>query len=387
MSIILPRDDSSFEEPVDETAPPHKGRDLRPRTVIMVLAITLGALLLLALGFLAWQAITWLLIAAFLAMALNPAVAFFERRGLRRGIASAVVFILALVVFGAIAFLVIPPLVSEVVEFVENLPAILRDLENGRGPLGFLERKFDLVTRVEKGLEEGGVAGVLGFTTPAIGVVKTVATTVFSVIAIAFLTFFMLLDGRRWVEGFLDFVPAGQRPRWERIFYGIYRTVGGYVTGNLVICVLAGVVAGSLMAILGVPYAIPLALMAALFNLIPMIGSPIAAVLLVGVTLATEGWIDGIIVLVVYLVYQQFENHVIQPLIYGRAVNLSALAVLVSVLIGASLGGILGAIAAIPIGGSVAIISGELLAWRREQMIETPAGVDVPPPTREPQDE
>jgi predicted PurR-regulated permease PerM len=284
---------------------------------------------------------------------------------------------------------VVPPLVSEVVDFVENLPAILRDLENGRGPLGFLERKFDLVTRVEKGLEEGGVGGVLGFTTPAIGVMKTVATTVFSLIAIAFLTFFMLLDGRRWVAGFLDFVPAGQRPRWERIFYGIYRTVGGYVTGNLAICALAGVVAGSLMAILGVPYAIPLALAAALFNLVPMIGAPIAAVLVVGVTLATEGWLDGIIVLAVYIVYQQVENHVIQPLIYGRAVNLSPLAVLVSVLIGASLGGILGAIAAIPIGGSIAIVAGELLAWRREQMIETPAGVQVvaPPPPDESQDE
>jgi predicted PurR-regulated permease PerM len=388
VSVILPRDESSLKQSLEEVPAPAP-RGIRPRTVVMVLAITLGALLLLALGYLAWQAISWLLIAAFLAMALNPAVEFFEHRGLRRGFASAVVFSLAIIVFGAIAFLVVPPLVSEVVDFVENLPAILRDLENGRGPLGFLERKFDLVTRVEKGLEEGGVGGVLGFTTPAIGVMKTVATTVFSLIAIAFLTFFMLLDGRRWVAGFLDFVPAGQRPRWERIFYGIYRTVGGYVTGNLAICALAGVVAGSLMAILGVPYAIPLALAAALFNLVPMIGAPIAAVLVVGVTLATEGWLDGIIVLAVYIVYQQVENHVIQPLIYGRAVNLSPLAVLVSVLIGASLGGILGAIAAIPIGGSIAIVAGELLAWRREQMIETPAGVQVvaPPPPDESQDE
>jgi predicted PurR-regulated permease PerM len=221
---------------------------------------------------------------------------------------------------------------------------------------------------------------VLGFTTPAIDVFKTVATTVFSLIAIAFLTFFMLLDGRRWVGGFLDFVPAGQRPRWERIFAGIYRTVGGYVTGNLVICVLAGLVAGSVMSILGVPFAIPLALLAALFNLVPMIGAPVAALLIVIVTLATEGWVDGVIVAAVYLVYQQIENHVIQPLIYGRAVNLSPLAVLAAVLIGAQLGGILGAIAAIPIGGSLAVVAGELLAWRRERMVATPTGVVVPPP-------
>jgi predicted PurR-regulated permease PerM len=380
VSVIVPQDETSLNEPLAREAPRPARDGLRPRTVVMVLSITLGALLFLALGYLAWQAITWILIAAFLAMALNPAVAFFERRGLRRGVASAVVFLLALAVFGVIAFLVVPPLVAEVVDFVENLPAFLRDLENGRGPLGFLERRFDLVSRAERALDEGGVGGVLGFTTPAIDVFKTVATTVFSLIAIAFLTFFMLLDGRRWVGGFLDFVPAGQRPRWERIFAGIYRTVGGYVTGNLVICVLAGLVAGSVMSILGVPFAIPLALLAALFNLVPMIGAPVAALLIVIVTLATEGWVDGVIVAAVYLVYQQIENHVIQPLIYGRAVNLSPLAVLAAVLIGAQLGGILGAIAAIPIGGSLAVVAGELLAWRRERMVATPTGVVVPPP-------
>jgi predicted PurR-regulated permease PerM len=343
----------------------------------MVLGLTLGTLLLLSLGYLAWQAITWVLIAAFLAMALNPAVALFERRGLSRGLAAAITFFIALIVFAGAAFLVIPPLVREVVDFVEALPGILQDIQNGRGPLGFLERKFGLVERVQEALDEGGVGAVLGFTTPAIGVMKTVVTTVFSLVAIAFLTFFMLLDGRRWVRGFLEFVPEGSRPRWERVFAGIYRTVGGYVTGNLALSVLAAVVAGSVMSALGVPYAIPLAIVAGLFNLVPLIGAPIAAVLIVAITFVSESWLDGAIVAAVLLVYQQFENHVIQPLIYGRAVNLSPLAVLVSVLLGAQLGGILGAIAAIPIGGSISVIASELLRWRRESMIATPAGVNL----------
>jgi predicted PurR-regulated permease PerM len=343
----------------------------------MVLAITLGALFLLALGYLAWPALTWVLIAAFLAMALNPVVVLFERRGLPRGIASVATFFLALIVIGGLAFLVVPPLVDEVVEFVEALPSIIRDAENGRGPLGFLERRFGLVERIETGLQEGGVGGVLGFTTPAIGVAKTIATTAFSIVAIIFLTFFMLLDGRRWVAAFLDFVPDPSRPRWERIFAGIYRTVGGYVTGNLLVCLLAGVVAGTVMAAVGVPYAIPLAVMAGLLNLLPMIGAPIAAVILVLVAFFSQGVVAGIIVLAVYIVYQQVENHAIQPLIYGRAVNLSPLAVLVSVLIGAELGGILGAIAAIPVGGSISVVATELLRWRREAMIEAPAGVDL----------
>lgn len=276
MSVIVPHEGSQGTPQRTPTAPGARTNGLRPRTVVMVLAITIGALLL-ALGFLAWPALTWILIAVFLAMALNPVVEFFERRGLPRGIASVTTFFAALVVFGRLAFLVIPPLVDEIVEFVEALPGIIRDAENGRGPLGFLERRFGLVERIESGLEEGGVGGVLGFTTPAIGVAKTIATTAFSIVAIVFLTFFMLLDGRRWVAGFLGFVPDTARPRWERIFVGIYRTVGGYVTGNLLVCVLAGVVAGVVMAIVGVPYAIPLAVMAGLLNLLPMIGAPITA--------------------------------------------------------------------------------------------------------------
>lgn len=377
MSVILPNEGS---QATSQPAPPQPGartNGLRPRTVVMVLAITLGALFLLSLGYLAWPALTWVLIAAFLAMALNPVVGFFERRGLSRGIAAVATFFLAVVVLGGLAFLVIPPLVNEIVEFVEALPTIIRDAQNGRGPLGFLERRFGLVERLEASLADGGVAGVLGFTAPAIGVAKTIATTAFSVVAIAFLTFFMLLDGRRWVAGFLDFVPETARPRWERALAGIYRTVGGYVTGNLLVCLLAGVVAGTVMAIVRVPYAIPLAVLAALLNLLPMIGAPITAAILVLVTFFSQGVVAGIVVLAVYLVYQQVENHAIQPLIYGRAVNLSPLAILVTVLVGAELGGILGAIAAIPVGGSIAVIATELLRWRRESMIEAPVGVAI----------
>lgn len=389
VSVILP---SGGPQATSEPAPSTAGErtnGLRPRTVVMVLAITFGALLLLAVGFLAWPALTWILIAAFLAMALNPVVEFFERRGLSRGIASVTTFFAALIVFGGVAFLVIPPLVDEIVQFVEALPSIIQDAENGRGPLGFLERRFGLVERLESSLSEGGVGGVLGFSTPAIGVAKTIVTTAFSIVAIVFLTFFMLLDGRRWVAAFIDFVPDTSRPRWERVFTGIYRTVGGYFTGNLLVCILAGAVAGVVMAIVGVPYAIPLAVMAGLLNLLPMIGAPITAVMLVLVTFFSEGVVAGIIVLAVYLVYQQVENHVIQPLIYGRAVNLSPLAILVTVLVGAELGGILGAIAAIPVGGSIAVIATEVLRWRRESMIEAPVGItlDGSAPTTEQTDD
>ena len=343
----------------------------------MVLAIVLGTFFVLSLGYLAWQALTWIFVAAFLAMALNPAVALVERRGVSRGVSSAVVFLVTFVALVGIGFLLIPPLVREVIDFVEAVPGLIDELDQGRGPLGFLEREYGLVDRAQEAVDTAGAGGLLGFTTPVVGVMKAVAATAFGIVAIGFLTFFMLLDGRRWIDLFLDFVPEPSRPRWERVFAGVYRTVGGYVTGNLLISAAAGIVAGVLLYALGVPFALPLAILVAILDLLPLVGATIATVIVAAVAL-TEGWVKALVVVGVLLAYQQFENHVLQPLVYGRSVNLSPLAVLIAILVGGELAGILGALAAIPIGGSIAVVAGELVSWRRESMIEAPAGVAPP---------
>jgi predicted PurR-regulated permease PerM len=355
---------------------------VQPKTVVVVLGLTFGLLILLSLGYLAWHAITWVFIGAFLAMALNPVVVFFERRGMRRTHAALLTFVLAIVAIAALGFAVIPPLVREMIAFVEAVPDLLRELDQGRGPLGFIEREFRLVDRAEEAIANGGGGAALGFAKPAIGVLKAIFTTIISIVAVAFLTFFMLLDGPRWREGFLDFVPTS-RPRWERVFDGIYKTVGGYVTGNLLISFAAGATATVLLLTLGVPYAVPLGVLVAILDLIPLIGATIAMLLVALVALVTEGWLPAVIVIGVLLVYQQFENHVLQPLVYGRAVRLSALGVLIAVLIGAELAGILGALAAIPVAGSIAVVVRELMRWRRETMLVTPTGaLDDPPETR-----
>jgi predicted PurR-regulated permease PerM len=356
---------------------------VRPRSVLIVLGITLGTLLVLSLGYLAWRAITWILIAAFLAMALNPLVEWVQRRGLSRGMASTAVFLGAAVVFSAVGFLLIPPLVRQVVDFVEAVPGLIEELDRGRGPFGFIERKLHLVDRIQQGLDEGGASGVLGFTTPVVDAARAVVATVFSAIAISFLTFFMLLDGRRWLGSFLDAVPDPARPRWERVFTGIYRTVGGYVAGNLLISLAAAVVAGLTLFAVGVPYPIPLAILVAILDLIPLVGAALATAILSLVAL-TESFTAAAIVAVVLIVYQQFENHVLQPLVYGRSVQLSPLAVLISVLVGAELAGVLGALAAIPVGGSISVIASELLRWRRESIVETPPGVRLAEEPAEP---
>jgi predicted PurR-regulated permease PerM len=345
---------------------------VRPRSVFAVILMVFGTLLVLALGYLAWRAITSFLIAVLLAMALNPAVARLERKGLGRGSATASVVGAAFVIIGAIGFLIIPPLVSQVVGFADDVPDLIRQLDRGSGPLGFIERRTGIVDRLQAAVDENGAGALFGIGPPVLEVAKTVATAIFAAVAVTFLTLFLLLDGRRWLEMFLDVLPHSARPRWERVFAGIYRTVGGYVTGNLLISLICGLVSGVTLAVLGVPYAVPLALLAAILDLIPLVGA-ITATVVLGLAALTQGIVPAAVVVVVLLVYQQIENHLLQPYIYGRAVRLSGLAVLVSVLIGAELAGVLGALAAIPVGGTIQVVATELLRWRRDTSIEIPA--------------
>jgi predicted PurR-regulated permease PerM len=339
---------------------------IRPRTVLIVLGILLVTLGILALIYLAWHIITWILIAAFLALALNPAVEFFERHGLRRGYSAGLVAVLALAVIVGLGFLLIPPLIDQVRSFVDYVPQVVDDLTAGRGPFGFLQTKYHIVDRVREAIEKQGAGGVLGITGAGLAVARGVITAVAGAVAITFLTFFMLLDGRRMIERFYNFLPAESRPRWQRIGGEIYSTVGGYVTGNVFISVIAAVASAIALFALGSSYAIALAVVVGVLDLIPLAGATLAAILVSAVVFVELGWVRGLIIVVFFIVYQQLENHVLQPVIYGRTVQLSPLVVLISVLIGAELAGILGALAAIPVAGIVQAVGREFLGNRRE---------------------
>jgi predicted PurR-regulated permease PerM len=337
---------------------------IRPRTILVVLGILLATLGILAFVYLAWHVITWILIAIFLALALNPGVEFFERRGLRRGYATGLVVVLALAVIAGLGFLLIPPLVNQVRSFVDYVPQVIDDLTAGRGPFGFLQTKYHIVDRLQATIQRQGAGGVLGVTGAGLAVARGVVTAVAGAVAIGFLTFFMLLDGGRLIERFYNFLPADSRPRWQRIGTEIYRTVGGYVTGNIAISAIAGTASALVLFILGRDYAIALAVVVGVLDLIPLAGATLAAILVSTVAFVELGWVKGLIVVGFFIVYQQLENHVLQPVIYGRTVQLSPLVVLVSVLIGAELGGILGALAAIPVAGMVQAVGREFLSRR-----------------------
>jgi predicted PurR-regulated permease PerM len=346
---------------------------VRPRTIFLVLGITVLVGLGLVLVLLAWHVLTWILIAALLAAALNPAVEAFERRGLTRGYAASIVFGLALLVLTGIGFLVIPPLVSQVSDFVNTVPDFIDDITAGRGPLGWLQDDYQIVDRIREAIEKQGVGGVLGLSEPVLDIVRSVVTAVVGTITVIFLTFFMLLEGPRTIQGALSLIPERTRPRYERVGRDIYQAISGYVTGNLLISLIAGVLAAIVLFAVGSEFAVALGLLVAILDLIPLAGATLAAILVSTVIFIETDWIRCLVVIAFFIGYQQFENHVLQPLVYGRTVQLSPLAVLCAVLVGAQLGGILGALLAIPVAGSLLAIGREILQYRQEAAAE-PSG-------------
>jgi predicted PurR-regulated permease PerM len=341
----------------------------RPRTILAILGIVLSVVAVLELIWLARQVITWILIALFFALALNPVVELLQRRGIRRrALAVGTTYLIVLAVIATLGATVVPTLVDEANEFAtEGLPNLVADITEGRGRLGFLQERYEIVDRVREAVEENGLQRLLGVSGAAVAITRGVITAVVAVITIAVLTFFMLLEGPGWIERFFSLLPAESQERWRRVGRDIYRTVGGFVTGALTIALVAGVLTALLLTVLDVQYAFALGLLVALLDLIPLAGATIAAVV-VSTVAFFDDWRIGVAVLSFFIVYQQVENHFLYPLIYSRTVQLSPLAILIAVLIGASLAGVLGALAAIPVSGTIQVLIVDYLRFRREKI-------------------
>ena len=343
----------------------------RLRTVLTLLATIIATAVVLEVLWIARHVLTWVLISLFLALALNPAVEWFMSHGMkRRGSAAAVTYLLALAAIVAIGFLFVPTLVHQVNEFVQKLPDYVHDVTHGRGRLGFLETKYHIQERIQDAVKKGGATKVLGLSGVALSVAKSVISIVVATVTIIFMTYFMLLEGPSWVERFFALLPERSQPRWRKVGHDIYRTVGGYVTGNLLISLIAGGLTTIVLLIMGVPYAVALGLIVAILDLIPLAGATIAAIL-IGIVAFLHSIPAGIVVIVFFVVYQQIENHLLQPLVYGRTVQLSPLAVLISILIGAELAGVIGALGAIPVAGSIQVLINDWLAHRRRDAAAT----------------
>jgi len=275
-------------------------------------------------------------------------------------------------VFG-LGLLVVPPIVTGVNNFVGNVPHYVDDLRKSK-----TFRKYDDKYKITKKLNEqaktlpthlsDAVSGLRSVTVGVFGVIIQLVT-------ILVMAFFLLLDGKRILRFALEQLGPEHGERFWRISQDVYQAVGGFVAGNVFISVIAGLGAYIVMMLLDIPFAVPLAVLVAFFDLIPLVGSTIAGAV-VAVVAAVVGFPTKLIIWVVYLVlYQQFENNVIQPVVYRRTVAIHPLVVIVAVLIGGSLLGVLGALLAIPIAATVQILVREWWQYRQEEQL-LPDGVD-----------
>jgi len=374
---------------------------IRPRTVLSVALVVLGVLALVKVILMSERVLVWIFVSILLALALNPAVEVLMRRGVRRrGVAAGLVYMWVVALIAGAGALIIPTLVQQVSDFIQAVPGYVADVTAGRGPLGFLETKYDVVDRVQAAVDGNGAAttSLAGGAGAALDVTRGVATFVVGVITITFLTLFMLLEGPQWVKRMIELLPARMRPEARSIADDVYDLIGRYVTGNLLISLIAGAATTIVLLALGVPYALALGLLVAILDLIPLAGATLGAIIVTLVAFS-ESSTAGVVVLVFMIVYQQLENHLIQPIVYGRTISLSPLAILISVLIGAEVAGVIGALVAIPVGGTIQILLAHWLVHRRakEDPAEVDAGGDLGPdeppgpppdePPEEPRDE
>jgi predicted PurR-regulated permease PerM len=320
--------------------------------VVLVAAVVAAALYLL---YRIRTVVGLVFISLFIAVALGRAVDRFERLGLKRWLAILATYLTMLLAVFGVGLLIVPPIVTQTNKFIRNVPHYVDDLQKNKTIRDY-DRKYHIFQKLKEGAAK--LPSKIG---DAVGALRSVTVGVFSalvqLITVLVMAFFMLLDGRRIVGWVFAELGPERGPRARRIADDIYRSVGGYVVGNLLISLIAGVGTWAVLAILGVPFAVPLGVVMAFFDLIPLVGATIAGIL-IGIVAAIHNFPGDAIVWVVYLiVYQQIENNVIQPAVYRRTVQLHPLLVIVAVLIGASLLGILGALVAIPVAGAVQIFA------------------------------
>jgi predicted PurR-regulated permease PerM len=333
------------------------------RVVAKVVLVAAGVAAGLYLLYRIRSVIGLVFISVFMAVALGRAVDLFERLGLKRGLAILATYLGLLLAVFLIGLLIVPPIVNETDKFVKDVPGYVQDLRKNK-----TIRDYDEKYHVTQKLEEGAnkLPSRLG---DALGALQSVTVGVFSalvqLITVLVMTFFMLLDGKRALAWAFGELGPTRGPRARKIADDVYRSVGGYVAGNLLISLIAGVTTWIVLTILGVPFAVPLAVLMAFLDLIPLVGATIAGIV-IGVVAAIHNFPGDLIVWVIWLiVYQQVENNLIQPQVYRRTVQLHPLVVIVAVLIGAALSGVLGALVAIPIAGALQILARDWWQLRR----------------------
>ncbi|MFC0033157.1 AI-2E family transporter [Micromonospora chaiyaphumensis] len=357
------------------------------RRALIVIGLVLATLIGLGLIWATRRVLVWGLVAAFLAVALKPLVDRVERRLVRhRALATLLVFLGTFVLLAALGTVIVLPLVDEVGRFADRAPELLREARAGRGPVGEVLNRFHLRRYADAHADQLQRYGArLG--QPAVGVVRGVLEIVAGVLTVVVLAYLMVLEAPKIIAGTLKLVGDGAAVRLRRIGQDSSRIITGYLSGNLLISVICGGLTFAVLFVVGVPFAGVIALVVALTDLVPLVGATIGAIVAAG-----AGFLHsptaGVVVLVFFVVYQQVENHLLQPVIMARAVRLNPLTVLVSVLLAAELAGLVGALLAIPAAGIGQVLLREFARTGRQALpVPAAAGPDAAAGGRGPTEE
>ena len=344
-------------------------------TIAAVLITLAGIVMLRELG----RIITWLVIALFFAVVLSPPVDFLVRRlRFKRAVAILCVFLMGLGLFGAMMYAFIRPLYDQTQEVIDKFPDFVADARAGRGPVGRLVKKYDLDKRLEDNLPKIR-ENVNRLGSNSLDILAGVGNAVAAALTIFVLSFLMILEGPKMLRGGLNALSPPHRERFSRVAADCAKAVTGYMAGNLLISVIAGLATFVFLFFAHVPFRGVLGLWVAFADLIPLVGATLGAIPAVIVAFI-HSVPAGIATIVFYVLYQQFENHVLQVTIMSRTVDLNPLVVLVSVLVGVELFGILGALLAIPTAGVVQVIARDVYDERSGRMKPVPTvGVDETP--------
>jgi predicted PurR-regulated permease PerM len=349
-------------EKTSQAAEPGLKCDLRRRLTIDVSGMAVAKIVvgLLALSLVAGllermrELFVWTLAAAFLAIALNPLVTRLEPR-LGRKPAATVVFLGFVIGFIAVLAAFLAPFVTQVDKLTTGIPQAISHAQHN-STIQRLDHRFHLAAHAKQHL--ASLPNVI------FGAAGTVLGGAVAISTVFFLTLFLLYEMPAIGDLILRQMPAPRRPRMRAAANHINRNIGGYVAGNLVISVICGVVTTLSLYLLNVPYSLALGVFMAVFDIIPLFGATIGSVVVIA-----SGWIfvdvrTAIILFIIVMVYQQVENHALQPLVYGRTVQLPGLTVLVAVLCGGAVLGLIGALLAIPVAATIQAIVAELLEER-----------------------
>lgn len=329
------------------------------------------------------------LVGLVLSVVAEPLVKLLVRARLRRSLAVVIVFIIGLALVLVVLFFLTVPIYGAASRFFHQLPSLVADVKANRGRFAHLLASLNLQTYLRSSSTK--MTQILtNAASPAFLAAKTALSTIVDIATIFILSVFLSLEGPFIVKGILGLLSDDNAEKVKAVLEDTARSVTRYVLGNLVTSGFAGVVVGVSLAILGVPYAGVLALWVGLVDLLPLVGGLLAGIPTVLVAFL-HSTVAGVITLGIFLAYQQLENHLLNPIVFSKAVNLNPLWILLAVLIGAQLAGIEGALLAIPVASALQVISRTL--WReretrrRERRIFMPSmnlEGNVRPPSAEP---